>query len=188
MRHDLASEALRHKYVEEVAAGDWDALIIAPPCTTFSRALWADDHGPPRLRSRDFPWGFPHLPPQLAAKLNEANVLIDFACQIVQAAAHCESKRVGVVLEFPEDLGSTPRGCPASLWQILASLDLGDLRRVAVHQCAVSPVDFAKPTGLLTNLSLILADKRCHLGWPTFQSVWTPRAHLPPQAGAAPGR
>ena len=39
------------------------------------------------------------MPPHLAVKLQEANLLIQFACDIIQSAAHCDCKKMAVLLE-----------------------------------------------------------------------------------------
>ena len=66
-------------------------------------------------------------------KAEIADALVDFALDsIMSAAAHGAT----CLLEFPEDLGSTARGDPASLWQRVDPAQLpSTLVRGAIYQC-----------------------------------------------------
>ena len=60
-------------------------------------------------------------------------------------------------LEYPEDLGATARGVPASLWQLPAAKALSHkgYHRGALYQDEWADVDYLKPTGLLTSAQRI---------------------------------
>jgi hypothetical protein len=96
------------------------------------------------------------------------------------------------LLERPEDLGSATLGEPASIWQRPAASALASagFRRGAIYQCECSPVDFAKPTGLLTDVPGIFADPDFHDGWPHFRpgasrsGVWAARCYVGPLPAA----
>ena len=103
-------------------------------------------------------------------KCQEANALVRLTASLASLAA---SLGLGVLVEFPEDLGSTPLGTPASIWQLQEFKDIGNLTRGAIYQCAIAPIDYGKPTGLLTNLRGITADPRFHAGWPRMAQVKT---------------
>lgn len=45
-QHDLLQDALRQRILADLRAGVYDAIIMSPPCGTWSRASWANDFGP----------------------------------------------------------------------------------------------------------------------------------------------
>ena len=98
-----------------------------------------------------------------------------FTIDCIQAA--CEATCT-VWLEFPEDLGSSQAGDPASLWQLEACQNLRTMgaQRGAIFQCEWAQLDYMKPTGILTNSTHLIDDPRFHKGWPTFKqspgSTW----------------
>ena len=51
-QHDLLQDALRQKILATLREGGYDAIIMSPPCGTWSRAPWANDHGPRPLCAR----------------------------------------------------------------------------------------------------------------------------------------
>jgi hypothetical protein len=170
---DLLNNHRQSLYLAQILEGDWDLVLAAPPCNTFSRALFHDKMGPPPLRDRASPWGHAGLSLHLAKKLSEANSLVKFALQALEAAANCSSKTVGAWLEFPEDLGDARFGSPASLWQLTEARDLEQLRfyRGALNQCEWGNTKFAKPTGILTNVAGFVSDADFHAGWPIFEET-----------------
>ena len=60
-----------------------------------------------------------------------------------------------ILIEHPEDLGSTKNGVPASIWQLVEIRRLQDLNSamvsVAGHQCQFE-VDYSKPTRLCSDI------------------------------------
>ena len=60
--HDMSDEDRWQELVTKIKRGDFDIIIImSPPCSTWSRAVWANRLGPKPVRSREFPFGFPWL-------------------------------------------------------------------------------------------------------------------------------
>jgi hypothetical protein len=55
---DLSLPAVQAKWLRRIDSGGVDALLVTPPCSTFSRASWANDEGPIPLRSSRCPRGF----------------------------------------------------------------------------------------------------------------------------------
>ena len=59
-RADFTKPLVQQKWLRVIDEGKADALVITPPCSTFSRAPWANDRGPFPLRSarclRGFTW------------------------------------------------------------------------------------------------------------------------------------
>ena len=48
--HDLFDEDRRDKYMDYIAEGWYNRVVAAPPCNTFSRALFRDSSLPQPLR------------------------------------------------------------------------------------------------------------------------------------------
>ena len=157
----------------KILEGFYDAVLAAPPCNTFSRALWHDQMGPPPLRSRAEPWGLKKLSDHLQKRVSEANNLLKFALLALEAATKCKTKWVGAWLEFPEDLGDANLGSPASLWQLPESRNISKmgLKRGAIFQCEWGGVNYTKPTGILTNIQAMVDDAGFHEGWPQLAAV-----------------
>ena len=59
--HDLSKESVRKNFRDRVQAGEFDAVVIAPPCTTWTRVRMANYRGPRPVRDMQHPWGFPWL-------------------------------------------------------------------------------------------------------------------------------
>ena len=47
-RMDLTSPRVQKRHLQAIDSGVYDAVILTPPCSTFSRAVWANDRGPYR--------------------------------------------------------------------------------------------------------------------------------------------
>ena len=72
------------------------------------------------------------------------NVFINFAIRALEAAAEAMSvlgRIIRVTLEHPEDVGITPKGTPASIWQLPATRSIvkrfPDFFTIAGQQCKV---------------------------------------------------
>lgn len=163
--------------LQRIADGEFDAILMSPPCGTWSRAPWANAHGPRPLRSCLEPWGFPWLEGPRRQKVDDSNSMIELCLQVMELL---EGKDyvTAFLLEHPEDLGavatfkrkakklwfqpiaSTVR--PASIWQLQRLRSLEHHAKVCTrvfHQClfgATSP----KPTRILTSLQYLNT-----LGW-----------------------
>ncbi len=93
-------------------AGEWDGVMLAPDCSTYSASrFWdasdgnpAGDRGPMPVRSRSFPDGLPagELSPSGAKELRFANMIADRAFTIARLAHNSLSKAT-IVLEHPAD-------------------------------------------------------------------------------------
>ena len=166
---DLLSQDNRKRLLAAISSGHYDAILMSPPCGTWSRAPWANQFGPRPLRTSSYPWGFPWLEGDRQQKVAASNSMVRLCIDVLELI---ETMRFTLFfwLEHPEDLGAVAtyrrkKGKqwfhqvdsgvrPASIWQ------LPELRRFlqlpgaitrAFHQCffkAESP----KPTRVLTNL------------------------------------
>ena len=96
-------------------------VTTSPPRSTHSRIVWASALGPPPLRSKAYPLGFPWLKQRQKDKVYAANIFIDFTPALMRAAAVAKTTNyVRCLLEQPEDSGAMPHGSgvPASIWQL----------------------------------------------------------------------
>ena len=59
--HDLLDSDAQEAIMARITAGDYDIIILSPPCATWSRARWSDGPGPAPVWNREHPWGIPHL-------------------------------------------------------------------------------------------------------------------------------
>ena len=156
-KHDLSLAKVRQRYLDRIAAKEFDAVLLSPPCASFSRAPWANFRGPRPVRSYDCPRGLQTLTPADRAILG--NIFADFSYEVATLVA--DGAAAFLAMEQPEDLGALASGPheglrPASMWQWpqLADLLSKGLRTVAFHQA--SP--YAKPTRLLLHTSLPMPD------------------------------
>ena len=86
--------------------------------------------------------------------------------------------------EHPEDLGTTPRGCPASVWQlqqVRKAYSEFPCTTAAGYQCQFDGVDYAKPTRILTNIMSLKSFG--YVGWPTFDKDGWYTGPLPDSCG-----
>ena len=125
---DLADKSLQRRLLQELAEGTYHVVLITPPCSTWSRVRGANCRGPPMIRSRAYPWGFPWLSKRHLKDAELGNVLIRFMVEVLQVLEqHPRSTEGALVLVFgerPEDLGTIwreedgMRMEPASIWQL----------------------------------------------------------------------
>ena len=164
---NLLSDEIWLPLLRRIKTGEFDLLLLSPPCHTWSRAPWSNDSGPKPLRSSDWPTGFPWLKGADKTKVDEGTEFITRSLEIIQVAHECQ---VPWLIEHPEDLGPTARGTPASIWSWETSRRIFtklQATTVALHQCAYGS-DFRKRTrftGTWHDLpSLGFA------GWPVFKN------------------
>ena len=50
---DLAESKLRQSYLDKIHAKHFDAILLSPPCSSFSRAPFANHRGPRPVRCYD---------------------------------------------------------------------------------------------------------------------------------------
>ena len=126
--------------------------------------MHSNTNGPPPLRSAAWPRGLPGLSGSQQEQVRRANVLADFAIEAMESAA--QSGAVAL-LEFPEDLGTTARATPASIWRDPDMKKLHDLGaiRAAIYQDDWAQVPYLKPTGLLlVRADALVGDVRVKVG------------------------
>lgn len=138
---DLSQEAKQEEILRRIGAGEFDAVICTPPCSTWSRVRAANMRGPPPIRDRNYPWGYPWVKKKFEQELQLGNILVRFTIRVVETALGVY--KVFVLVEHPEDLGTVAREedkavlKPASIWQLpdLRKLVGERLATVAINQC-----------------------------------------------------
>ena len=146
--------------------GHFQVIVASPPCSTFSRARWANRQGPRPLRSAAYPRGFLRLTASRRKELTTANGLVDFAVELLTIQK--EQGRYGL-LEHPEDLGRHGEGgTPGSIWRWEVTKQLMDGDNWVSGSLRQSDWGrpYAKPTRLAGNLPGL--DKILALGEPRF--------------------
>ena len=171
--HDLLDKETQESWLGRLEAGEFDCVLLSPPCGTWSRANWANGDGPKPCRNRRHPWGIPYARAGAQRRAASGNEFIHFSIRAITAAKTAKGKGrlVRCILEHPEDLGRMERGEPASIWQLPEIRSaFGDLPCVSVagHQCQFPGVDRKKPTRLYSDI-LSIGDFG-FIGWPRFDS------------------
>ena len=145
---NLLDDATWGRIRRDLLAGVYVALFAAPPCRTFSEVR-TKRPGPPPLRDRDYPYGYPRtqakqrgLSDEHLAMLREDNLLADRtaeACSIL----HRQQKVYGV--EQPH-----PWRSAISMFDLeaFAALETQGARRVVFDQCPYG-AEVRKPTQIL---------------------------------------
>ena len=118
--HNLADSQLQDKWIKSL--GSCHFVLATPPCSTHSRAVWANSFGPCPIRSKRYPRGFPWLSSGHRSKVDLFNGLVDFSWRVLfEVDRLAGSQPIIGFAEHPEDLGRV-RGyrltdSPASIWQ-----------------------------------------------------------------------
>ena len=117
---DLAKSKERQRLLTRIRAQEFHAILLSPPCSTFSRAPWANFKGPRPVRSAAKPRGLDKLTAAERDRCILGNIFADFTWEVVELAI--EVNVSFLLLEQPEDLGMLARGPykgqrPASMWQ-----------------------------------------------------------------------
>ena len=103
-RDDLTNDAFYNSLLKRAMAGEFLAIIAAPPCSTFSISRFIphpsspDGQGPPVLRRKRHPEGVPDVPSQHLRELRRANRLVRRMAYILGAACAAGSE---VIVENP---------------------------------------------------------------------------------------
>ena len=137
---------------------------MAPPCSTWSRAVWSNREGPQPVRSAEFPYGFPWLSGAQKQKADAGTRLVQ---RSMDAASAAHKANVAFLIEHPEYLGACNRGNPASIWMLPEMRTLAQETKAATvvfHQCQFESVKVAKPTRLLSTVHQL--DLLGFCGWP----------------------
>ncbi|CAE7747989.1 unnamed protein product, partial [Symbiodinium sp. KB8] len=91
-KHDLSLPKVRQSYLDRIAAKEFDAVLLSPPCSSFSRATWANFRG---LQT---------LTPAERDRAITGNIFADFSYEV--AALVADGAATFLAMEQPEDLGA----------------------------------------------------------------------------------
>lgn len=165
--HDMADRSKQEEILAKIKQGYYIAILVTPPCSTWSRVRGANTRGPPMIRSREYPWGFPWLAKKYHHELHFGNGLVRFTIEIVTNVVALSKKHrtrwCVLFAEHPEDLGTIWREedgkelHPASVWQLpdlkeqVDNSAEAELRTIAINQCCWG-APYRKPTRLISNM------------------------------------
>ena len=179
---DLAKSTLRQSYLDKIQAKSFDAILLSPPCSSFSRAPFANHRGPRPVRCYQHPRGKDTLTARERDRAILGNVFADFAWEVATLVAKGAANFLA--FEQPEDLGAIRKGPfagqrPASMWQWPAFQQLlkQGCRTVVFHQ-ATFGTPYAKPTRLFLRTPCELP-AFVHEGAPTFDEEGSYLGPLP---------
>ena len=118
--NDLSILGVQQHWINRLE--EFNAVVVTPPCSTFSRAPWANSMGPVPVRSARYPDGFPWLSNQLRSKAVLGNSLVQFHWDCLQRVHQLQNHlNITGFGEHPEDLGRVrgkgPGDIPASIWR-----------------------------------------------------------------------
>ena len=180
---DLTKGAVQQALLDRIKKGEFDVVLVTPPCSTWSRVRGANCRGPPAIRSKDYPWGFPWLSSRHQKDAELGNILIVFMLEVLETLGDhpvaASGRAIIVFGEHPEDLGVIRReedGMimePASIWQLhrmralLFERAALNLFTVVFNQCCWG-APYRKPTRLITNLQALQQWGACQ--WPVFDA------------------
>ena len=179
--HDMSDEDRWQELITKIRNGEFDIIIMSPPCSTWSRAVWANRLGPKPVRSREFPFGFPWLKGDLKEKAELGTLLVMRCIETLEIAP---AKTV-CLWEHPEDLGRSRNGTPASVWQLEALRAVAKKRgmeSIVFHQCTYG-ADYPKPTRFLSEADGLL--QLGFSGWPILSKDLYYLGPLPRSCGHA---
>ena len=81
-QYDLLNEQVQQQLLARIANHDL-AVLMSPPCGTWSRAPWANQFGPRPLRPSQSPWGFAWLEGSRLRKVGQSNTMMRFCIQVL---------------------------------------------------------------------------------------------------------
>ena len=168
---DLTKSKNRLILLNKIRKGHYFAILISPPCSTFTRATWANKRGPRPIRSFRQPRGLQRLRWTERQKAKWGNEMADFSFEVCGETTEDETM---LLFENPEDLGAVKQGelygqRPASMWQWPQFLKLLEQRQwstVAFYQQDFG-TEYLKPTRLLLK-GFPLQHPAFALGLPSF--------------------
>ena len=181
---DIANSVEQEGTLLQLSQGHFDAVLITPPSSSWSRVRSANFKGPPMMRSTTHPWGFPWAAKKFQTEILLDNMLVEFLIKVIDTLRLHPTSQHGILVlvfaEHPEDLGTVVRQedsailHPASIWQLpeLRQLLMGDnpleLFTVVFGQCCFQAPG-RKPTRLITNVKLLQSWGPTE--WPSFDAA-----------------
>lgn len=185
-QHDITVADFWQSILARIRLGEWRVVLMTPPCNTHSRARNANRYGPPPVRSKLYPYGFPWLTGKLKKEVELANSFVEQTIEACRAASLAQS---AYFIEHPEDLGATvDNQQPAS---IFALEELHKLAQetgavtAAFHQCPWNSLS-QKPTRVVSTLPIKdsnVFDNKLYFEWPQLDKFGFYHGPLPRKCG-----
>ena len=82
---DMTKRAVQQSLLNKIKAGVYAAIILSPPCSTFTRATFSNRRGPRPVRTFVHLRGLPRLTWTERKKANWGNVMTDFSYEVCKA-------------------------------------------------------------------------------------------------------
>ena len=82
---DVTKRAVQQSLLNKIKAGVYAAIILSPPCSTFTRATFSNRRGPRPVRTFVHLRGLPRLTWSERKKANWGNVMTDFSYEVCKA-------------------------------------------------------------------------------------------------------
>jgi len=184
--HDTLQGNLWPQFRQKILDDDYDVVLSTPPCHTHSRARHSNRKGPPPVRSKAFPLGFPWLYGAHLNSVTKANLLID---QMHEACEAAFSVGAAYFTEHPEDLGKIAGkvDVPASIFAEQRMFDMVNRtggKTGVFHQCPMG-ASSPKPTRVATLLDIDNPEDgvKVFMGWPRFNASGFYQGPLPRWCG-----
>ena len=106
------------KLLDKVREGFFQAVLVLPPASTWSRARHFGPGGQPPVRSRAQPWGITDTTDSRHVKVVHDNRSVEISTWFTEQSLKCAASRTAFFFIFPEDFGGHAKSCPASLWSL----------------------------------------------------------------------
>jgi hypothetical protein len=183
--HDVTVRVFWDSILARIKLKEWQVVIVTPPCNTHSRARNANNWGPPPVRSKLYPYGYPWLTGVHLQEVELANLFVELTFEACDAAHSVEA---AFLIEHPEDLGATADlQQPASIFGLVKMRDLVQKTgagTVALHQCPWGAPS-SKPTRIVSTLDLSIPDEdnKLYHTWPVFSKTGQYEGPLPRNCG-----
>ena len=84
--HDLLDKNSQDLLISRLEEGEFDFIILSPPCGIWSRANWANNDGPKPCRNRQHPWRIPWLKASAQRRAETGNEFIHFSIRAIVSA------------------------------------------------------------------------------------------------------
>ena len=85
-QHNLLCEQLQIAICAQIGSGTFDLVLMAPPCNTFSRAVFSRHPGPTPIRDYSWLFGFPNFGSVERARAEEGHILAWLSLECLRRA------------------------------------------------------------------------------------------------------
>ena len=157
------------KLLDKVRKGFFQAVLVLPPASTWSRARHFGRGGQPPVRSRAQPWGITDTTDNRHAQVVHDNRSVEILTWFTEQSLKCAASDTALISIFSDDFGGHAKSGPASLWSLQELRSLhgqDDAPRGATFLCRIAGTDTERPLGIFTNLPGL--QQSLQTGWPAL--------------------